>query len=80
MWQCCYWKRKDGSIPTTDDRRHYFAPKNNRVLIVVPTRELAEQVKAMADRLAQFTDIETVSIVGGLSWRCRLHSFVLDLI
>ena len=38
-----------------------------RVLIVMPTRELAAQCQAMMTKLAQFTDITSALVVGGLS-------------
>eukprot|EP00897_Mesotaenium_endlicherianum_P008915 jgi/Mesen1/8051/ME000043S07436 len=38
-----------------------------RVLILTPTRELAVQVHSMTEKLAQFTDIRTCLVVGGLS-------------
>ena len=50
--------------------RLLFRPRRvaaTRVLTVVPTRELAQQVLAMLEKLAQFTDIRAVAIVGGLS-------------
>ncbi|KAK9787623.1 hypothetical protein WJX73_001953 [Symbiochloris irregularis] len=46
--------------------------RNRRVaaiyaLILTPTRELAVQVHSMVQRLAQYTDIRTALVVGGLS-------------
>ena len=38
-----------------------------RVLIIMPTRELAAQCQAMLTKLAQFTDITSALVVGGLS-------------
>jgi len=52
--------------------RLLFRPKRvlaTRVLIVTPTRELAQQVQSMLEKLGQFTDIKSISIVGGLSLR-----------
>lgn len=37
------------------------------VLILAPTRELAVQVHSMIEKLAQFTDIRSTLVVGGLS-------------
>lgn len=37
------------------------------VLVLTPTRELAVQVQSMITKLAQFTDIRTALVVGGLS-------------
>jgi ATP-dependent RNA helicase RhlE len=37
-----------------------------RALIVAPTRELATQIQAETDKLAQFTGLKTVSIFGGV--------------
>ncbi|KAK3267249.1 hypothetical protein CYMTET_24182, partial [Cymbomonas tetramitiformis] len=42
-----------------------------RVLVIVPTRELAVQVHAMTERLAQFTDIRAALVVGGLSLQAQ---------
>lgn len=55
-------------LPTLE--RLLYRPKNvavTRVLVVVPTRELAQQVVAMMEKLAQFTNIRATAIVGGLS-------------
>lgn len=38
-----------------------------RVLVLVPTRELAVQVHGMISKLGQFTDIRAVLVVGGLN-------------
>lgn len=38
-----------------------------RVLVVAPTRELATQCRAMMGQLAQFTDVRSTLVVGGLS-------------
>lgn len=38
-----------------------------RVLVVAPTRELATQCRAMMGQLAQFTDVRSALVVGGLS-------------
>jgi len=37
------------------------------VLVLAPTRELAVQVHSMIGKLAQFTDIRSALVVGGLS-------------
>jgi len=38
-----------------------------RVVVLTPTRELAVQIAAMSERLAQFTDVRVATVVGGLS-------------
>ena len=38
-----------------------------RVAVLTPTRELAVQIAAMSEKLAQFTDIRVACVVGGLS-------------
>mmetsp|Transcript_27062 Transcript_27062/g.46336 ORF Transcript_27062/g.46336 Transcript_27062/m.46336 type:complete len:734 (+) Transcript_27062:31-2232(+) len=38
-----------------------------RVLVLTPTRELAAQCSSMTEKLAQFSDIRTCLVVGGLS-------------
>lgn len=56
------------ALPTLE--RLLFRPKRVpaiRVLILTPTRELAVQVHSMTEKLAQFTDIRSCLIVGGLS-------------
>lgn len=42
-----------------------------RVLILTPTRELAVQVHSMTDKIAQFTDIRSCLVVGGLSTKAQ---------
>ena len=50
--------------------RLLFRPKQVsviRVLVLTPTRELAQQVLSMLEKLARFTDVEAMAVVGGLS-------------
>jgi len=53
----------------------YGAPRTNvfktRVLVLLPTRELALQVCTMAQKLAQFTDVTFGLSVGGMSVRAQ---------
>lgn len=42
-----------------------------RVLILLPTRELAVQCQSMAERLAAHTDITVCLVVGGLSFKSQ---------
>lgn len=42
-----------------------------RVLILTPTRELAVQVHSMTDKIAQFTDVRSCLVVGGLSTKAQ---------
>lgn len=39
----------------------------HRVLVLTPTRELATQILAMTEKLAQFSDIRSCLVVGGLN-------------
>ncbi|CAK8565529.1 unnamed protein product [Lathyrus sativus] len=60
------------ALPTLE--RLLFRPKRVyaiRVLILTPTRELAAQVHSMIEKLAQFTDIRSCLIVGGLSTKVQ---------
>jgi superfamily II DNA/RNA helicase len=41
------------------------------VLVLTPTRELAVQVQSMIQKLAQFTDVHVVLVVGGLSLQAQ---------
>jgi len=50
------------------DRR---AAPATRVLIVVPARELAQQVASMLEKLGQFTDVSHAVVVGGLSLQAQ---------
>ena len=52
---------KPASKPTAKSRR-----KPHRALIVTPTRELAEQINDTIRVLAQFTDIRSATIYGGV--------------
>jgi ATP-dependent RNA helicase DDX27 len=36
-----------------------------RVLVITPTRELAQQIHAVLEKLAQYTDVTSVLICGG---------------
>ena len=54
--------------------RLLFRPKQVnviRVLVLTPTRELAQQVLSMLEKLARFTDVEAMSVVGGLSLQAQ---------
>ena len=44
---------------------------STRVLILLPTRELAVQCEEMAKKLAKYTDITTCLVVGGLSAKAQ---------
>ncbi|MEJ2207103.1 MAG: DEAD/DEAH box helicase [Gemmatimonadota bacterium] len=44
-----------------------------RVLILAPTRELAAQIDAEIRTLARFTEIQTVTVFGGVSARAQLQ-------
>lgn len=60
------------ALPTLE--RLLFRPKHVyaiRVLILTPTKELAAQVHSMIEKLAQFTDIRSCLIVGGLSTKVQ---------
>ena len=46
-----------------------------RVLIIVPTRELAQQVASMLEKLGQFTVVTMAVIVGGLSLAAQVLFF-----
>jgi len=59
-------------LPVLD--RLQFRPKNiraTRVLIITPTRELTQQVQSMIEALARFTDVTSISVVGGLSMEAQ---------
>lgn len=46
------------------------APRSaTRALILVPTRELAEQVSKSCDQLAAFTQIKSISVFGGIGFK-----------
>ena len=54
--------------------RLLFRPMQNpaiRVLVLVPTRELGVQCQQVAQKLAQFTSIETCLCVGGLPFKSQ---------
>lgn len=53
-------------IPLLFDLK-YRKPDGLRGLILVPTRELASQVKQHCEQLSTYTDLEILSIVGGSS-------------
>jgi ATP-dependent RNA helicase DDX27 len=42
-----------------------------RVLVLLPTRELAIQCHAMCEKLAQFTDVKALAVVGGSDARAQ---------
>lgn len=57
--------------------RLLYRPKGvavTRVLILVPTRELAQQVQAMTESLGQFTDIRSCAIVGGIPMSTQVNT------
>jgi ATP-dependent RNA helicase RhlB len=50
--------------PTVEER----APGTPYALIIAPTRELVMQIKADAEALTKYTDIEVVCLVGGIDY------------
>lgn len=55
---------KSGSIDGSEHSEDYSTPE---AIILVPTRELAFQVKGEFDKLCKFTNLRTCCLVGGLS-------------
>jgi ATP-dependent RNA helicase RhlE len=51
-----------------------FLDRNQRVLIVVPTRELAVQIKDEFKIFAKGTDLEAVAAIGGVSINGQTHA------
>jgi ATP-dependent RNA helicase DDX27 len=55
-------------IPVLERLMHRSRAVNaTRVLVLLPTRELAVQCQSMCERLGQFTDVRSCCIVGGMS-------------
>ncbi len=44
-----------------------------RVMIIVPTRELAAQVKLQTDQLSKYTDIRSVAVYGGVGTKVQIE-------
>lgn len=42
------------------------AEQNVKAVVMVPTRELAIQIEQVFNELAQYTDVETISLIGGV--------------
>jgi len=53
-------------ISMLQNQRYREAEQNVSALIMVPTRELAIQIKDVFDQLSQHSDIETLAIIGGV--------------
>ncbi|EKF75737.1 ATP-dependent RNA helicase RhlB [Alcanivorax hongdengensis A-11-3] len=54
-----------------------------RALIVAPTRELAMQIEKDAKQLAKYTDLQVMSVVGGMNFNRqqeRLQSSLIDIL
>ena len=54
-----------------------------RALVIAPTRELVMQIAADAADLAKYTDLQVVTLIGGMDYQKqlnRLHNHVVDLV
>ena len=54
-----------------------------RALVIAPTRELVMQIAADAKDLAKYTDLQVVTLIGGMDYQKqlnRLHNHVVDLV
>ena len=54
-----------------------------RALVIAPTRELVMQIAADAVDLAKYTDLQVVTLIGGMDYQKqlnRLHNDVVDLV
>jgi len=54
-----------------------------RALVIAPTRELVMQIAADATDLAKYTDLNVVTLIGGMDYQKqlnRLHNEVVDLV
>jgi len=54
-----------------------------RALVIAPTRELVMQIAADAADLAKYTDLQVVTLIGGMDYQKqlnRLHNDVVDLV
>jgi ATP-dependent RNA helicase RhlE len=52
----------------------YAQEMHPRVLIIVPTRELAMQVKEQADLLSKYTDIRITAVFGGVGMKSQIEA------
>ncbi len=48
-------------------RKHYEPEQNVKAVVMVPTRELAIQIEDVFNELGKYTDVETISLIGGVS-------------
>ncbi len=60
----------------------YAQDVHPRVMIIVPTRELAAQVKLQTDQLAKYTDIRSAAVFGGVGMKSQIEEIEkgLDII
>ncbi|CAE7060779.1 unnamed protein product [Rhizoctonia solani] len=58
-------------IPILERLLYRSRDAHTRVLVLVPTRELAVQCHAVAEKLGAFTDVRCALIVGGLSLKAQ---------
>ncbi|ELU41680.1 ATP-dependent RNA helicase drs1 [Rhizoctonia solani AG-1 IA] len=58
-------------IPILERLLYRSRDAHTRVLVLVPTRELAVQCHAVAEKLGTFTDVRCALIVGGLSLKAQ---------
>ncbi len=62
-------------LPMLNHMHNHPAPKSStRALILVPTRELAQQILAECEKLTRYTFIKTGMIIGGESFRHQINT------
>ncbi len=62
------------SLPTMDRLGHAKGTKGPRMLVVTPTRELAQQIGEVCETIAHSTNHRVLTVVGGLSYDPQIRA------
>jgi ATP-dependent RNA helicase RhlE len=60
-------------ISMLQDKKRFEEEQNVKAVIMVPTRELAQQIEKVFNELGKYTDVVTISLIGGVAIEPQLE-------
>ena len=60
-------------ISMLQEKKRFEAEQNVKAVVMVPTRELAQQIEKVFSELGKYTDVVTISLIGGVAIEPQLE-------
>jgi ATP-dependent RNA helicase RhlE len=60
-------------ISMLQDKKRFEEEQNVKAVVMVPTRELAQQIEKVFNELGKYTDVVTISLIGGVAIEPQLE-------